>query len=141
RISSPTGVPPGSRTSRCGTPRAANHSDSIRTCVLLPAPSIPSNTTNTPRRPEVAPLTPRTHECDDVHAHANARMHVAGPLQPRRRSLVVVQPQVRDLLFTHQVTQRVLQLHVLDEQVVLRVQLRRHHRALEVERQPFLDPA
>src|SRR5690606_14339243 len=141
RISSPTGVPPGSRPRRCGTPCAANHSASSRTCVLLPDPSIPSNTTNTPRRSELAPLTPGIHGCGGVHGHAAAPVHVARPPHAPRRSLVVIQPQVRDLLFAHQVAQRVLQLHVLDEQVVLRVQVGRHHRALEVERQPLLDPA
>src|SRR5215813_7136324 len=36
--------------------------------------------------------------------------------------------------------QRVFHLHQLDEQIVLRIQAGRRHRALEVERQPLLDP-
>src|SRR5215213_9614478 len=48
-ISSPTMVPPGSRTATTSLPRAASHSASNRSCVLLPAPSAPSNTTSSPR--------------------------------------------------------------------------------------------
>ena len=40
-----------------------------------------------------------------------------------------------------QVPQRVLELHQLDEQVVLRVEAGGMHRALEVKTQPFLDAA
>ena len=58
---------------------------------------------------------------------------------PRRRLVVVLAPEVRDELLALHVAQRVLQLHQLDEQVVLRIQTRRVHRALEVERQPLLD--
>lgn len=36
---------------------------------------------------------------------------------------VVIQAQMGDLLLAHQVAQRVLELHLLDEQVVLRVEL------------------
>ena len=43
-----------------------------------------------------------------------------------------------DLVFAHQPAQRVLQLGLLDEQVVLGVEAGRVLRALEVERQPFL---
>src|SRR5262249_26872942 len=53
--------------------------------------------------------------------------------------VVVLTAQVRDQLLALQVPQRVLQLHQLDEQIVLRVQTGRVNRALEVERQPLLD--
>src|SRR3954471_11721379 len=53
--------------------------------------------------------------------------------------VVVLTAKMRDQLFAFQVAQSVLQLHQLDEQVVLRIQVRRVHRALEVERQPFLN--
>src|SRR6266404_4407301 len=36
---------------------------------------------------------------------------------------------------------RVLELHQLDEEIVLGIQTGRGHRALEVKRKPFLDPA
>src|SRR4029453_3123772 len=55
-------------------------------------------------------------------------------------SVVVLQAEMRDELLALQVTKGVLQLHQLNEQVVLRVDARRMHRALEVERQPLLDP-
>src|ERR1051325_5510494 len=54
--------------------------------------------------------------------------------------LVVLQSQMGDRLLATQITKRVLELRLLDEQVVLRVERRRAHRALEVERQPLLDP-
>src|SRR6187401_2870672 len=46
---------------------------------------------------------------------------------------------MRNQLFALQIAQRVLQLHQLNEQVVLRVETGRVHGALEIERQPFLD--
>src|SRR4026208_1025232 len=55
--------------------------------------------------------------------------------------VVVLTAQMRDELFALQIPQRVLQLHQLDEQVMLRVETGRVHRALVIERQPFLDPA
>ena len=48
-------------------------------------------------------------------------------------SVVILQPQVRDHLFALQVAQRVLQLHRLDEQVMLGIQPGRRHRRFEVE--------
>ena len=54
--------------------------------------------------------------------------------------IVVLEPEVCDQFFSDHVSERVLQLHQLNEQVVLRIQAGRMHRALEVERQPLLDP-
>src|SRR2546428_612305 len=53
--------------------------------------------------------------------------------------LVVLDTEVRDLLLAHHPAQRVLQLGLLNEQVVLGVQPRRGLRALKVEGQPFLN--
>src|SRR4051794_37858993 len=53
--------------------------------------------------------------------------------------VVVLTPQMRDELFALQVTQGVLQLHQLNEEIVLRIQTRGVHGALEVEREPLLD--
>src|SRR4030065_641518 len=53
---------------------------------------------------------------------------------------VVLRPEVGDEVLAHPVAQGVLQFGGRDEQVVLRVQPRRHLRALEVEREPLLDP-
>src|ERR1035437_8239866 len=52
--------------------------------------------------------------------------------------VVVFTAEMGDELFALQIPQLVLQLYQLNEEIVLRVQLRRVHRALEVERQPFL---
>src|SRR4051812_18154267 len=52
--------------------------------------------------------------------------------------LVVLDAEVRDLLLTHQPAQRILQLGVLNEEVILGVQPGRGVRTLEVEREPFL---
>src|ERR1700687_421957 len=57
----------------------------------------------------------------------------------RAPSVVVFQAKVGDQLFTAQESKRVLQLHELNEQVVLRIEPGRSLRALEVERQPLLD--
>src|SRR5688572_13318029 len=57
----------------------------------------------------------------------------------RSGSVVVFAAQVRDEFFTAHVPQRVLQLHELDKEVVLRVELRHVHRALEVKREPLLN--
>src|SRR3954469_8535627 len=56
-------------------------------------------------------------------------------------SVVIFAAEVRDQFLALQVTQRVLQLHQLDEQVVLGIEAGRVHRALVIERQPLLDPA
>src|SRR5580700_260893 len=53
--------------------------------------------------------------------------------------VVVLQPQMRDQFFALQMAQGVLQLHQLNEQIVLGIQARRSHWRLEVEAQPFLD--
>src|SRR4029434_4539269 len=50
--------------------------------------------------------------------------------------LVILDPQVRNLLFTPQVAQGVLQLGELNEEVVLGIEEGSTHRALEVEGQP-----
>src|SRR5580765_28264 len=55
--------------------------------------------------------------------------------------VVVLTAEVRDELFALEVAQRVLQLHQLNEQVVLRIEAGRVHRRLEVEREPLLDAA
>src|SRR4051794_4501984 len=46
---------------------------------------------------------------------------------------------MRDQLFATQMTQRVLQLHQLDKQIMLRIKSRWRDRRLEVEAQPLLD--
>src|ERR687885_2507747 len=71
-----------------------------------------------------------------------ARSHPAPQPPPSRGRghalalLIVLDAQVRNLLLTPQVAQGVLQLHELNEEVVLRVEEGSAHRALEVERQP-----
>src|SRR5580704_17710994 len=56
-----------------------------------------------------------------------------------RLLVVVLQPQVRDQILAAHPAQRVLELHELDEDVMLRVQSGRGHRSFEIERQPFLN--
>src|SRR6476646_7570640 len=58
---------------------------------------------------------------------------------PKPALVVVLTAKVRDQFFALQVPQRVLQLHQLDEQIVLRIQAGCVNRALEVKRQPFLN--
>src|SRR6267378_8511148 len=55
------------------------------------------------------------------------------------RVFVVLDAEMRDLLFAHQPPQRVLELRLLNEEVVLGVQALRKLGTLKVERQPFLN--
>src|SRR6266404_1074668 len=48
-------------------------------------------------------------------------------------SVVILLPQVRDQVLPHHPAQGVLQLHQLNEQIMLRIQVRRGHRRLEIE--------
>src|SRR5438309_10946580 len=52
--------------------------------------------------------------------------------------VIILQSQMSDQGFALKVAQGVLQLHGLDEQVVLRIQPGRGHRRLEVEAEPFM---
>src|ERR1043166_10022438 len=49
RISSPSGVPPGSRSWIALRPRERIHAATRRSCVVFPTPSAPSNTISAPR--------------------------------------------------------------------------------------------
>src|SRR6185437_8996497 len=60
-------------------------------------------------------------------------------LLPWACSVVVLEAEVGDHLFAHDVAQGVLQLHGLDEQVVLGVEAGGGDGALEIEREPLLD--
>src|SRR2546421_71976 len=53
-------------------------------------------------------------------------------------SVVVFEAEVRDEVFAAQVSERVLELHQLDEDVVFGVETGRGHRRLEVEGEPLL---
>src|SRR5215472_9324143 len=53
--------------------------------------------------------------------------------------VVILQAEVSDQRLAFQVAQGVLQLHQLDEQIVLGIQSRRSHGRLQIEAQPFLD--
>src|SRR5215468_5677281 len=53
--------------------------------------------------------------------------------------VVILGAEMGDELFVAEVAQRVLELHELDEEIVLRIQTRRRHRALPVEGEPLLD--
>src|SRR5260221_8920535 len=55
-------------------------------------------------------------------------------------SVIVLVPEVRDHLFAHHPAEGVLQLHELNEEVVLRIEPFGVHGALEVEGKPLLRP-
>src|SRR5437879_724380 len=76
-----------------------------------------------------------------AHAkHAELATNASAASTPRNLLVVVLGTEVRDELVALGVAERVLQLHQLDEQVVLGVQaLGRSHRRLPVEAQPLLD--
>src|SRR5690349_20355429 len=56
-------------------------------------------------------------------------------------SVVILPSQMGDQVLSLQIPQGVLQLHQQNEQIVLGVQARRVHRALVIEREPFLNAA
>src|SRR5436190_5386817 len=56
------------------------------------------------------------------------------------RLIVVLPAKVSDEFLTLEIAQRVLQLHQLDEEIVFGIEAGRVHGALEVERQPLLNP-
>src|SRR5262249_17038281 len=58
----------------------------------------------------------------------------------KRRLIVILLSQVRDQVLSLHPTQCVLELHELDEDIVLGIQARRRHRTLEVEGKPLLHP-
>jgi hypothetical protein len=53
--------------------------------------------------------------------------------------IVILQPQVRNRVFSSHPSQGVLELHELDENVMLRVDFGSVHGRFEVERKPFLN--
>src|SRR6516225_10750818 len=75
----------------------------------------------------------------DTRAPVRYPQGVRAPLTSLGNSVVVLLPKVCNQRLTHQPAQSVLQLHGLNEQIVLRVELGRSHRRLEVEAQPFLN--
>src|SRR5687767_9561291 len=84
----------------------------------------------------------RTTGDSRAHAASTRTLRKRPPRMPEPRlvlSRVILQAQVGDLLFAHEVTKRVLELGLLNEQVVLGLKPRRSHRALVIERKPFLD--
>src|SRR5947209_17003754 len=54
-------------------------------------------------------------------------------------SVVILQTQVRDQVFAHDVAQRVLQFHRLNEQIVLWIETFSRLWRLEIKAQPLLD--
>jgi hypothetical protein len=60
--------------------------------------------------------------------------------RPEKETLVVIfESQMCDELFAAEMTERVLKLHQLDENIVLGVETGGRLRGFEIERQPFLD--
>src|SRR2546423_1900490 len=62
-----------------------------------------------------------------------------GCLRCLASSSVVLQSEVRDLIFAHQMPEGVFELRLLNEEIVLRLQSGRGHGTLVVEGQPFLN--
>src|SRR6266542_107292 len=69
-------------------------------------------------------------------AARDAALPDARPPSTSRLALVVIEAEVCDELLAREVAERVLELRLLDEEVVLGVEPLGGHRALEVEREP-----
>src|SRR5579859_5475625 len=72
-------------------------------------------------------------------AQREAATHSANQLNGATASVVILQSQVSDQAFTHQVAQCVLEFHRLDKEIVLRIQAGHSHRRLEEEAEPLLN--
>src|ERR1700688_3362967 len=59
--------------------------------------------------------------------------------QRPRSSVVVFETEMRDELFALHPAQGVLQLHELDENIVLGIEARSRHGRFEIKREPFLN--
>src|SRR5580700_6784501 len=82
----------------------------------------------------------------DTKGHKGMRVFLCGPSCPSwlvifsgRSSIVILQPQMGDQFLAAQMSQRVLQLHQLNKQIMLRVESRRSHRRFEIKTQPLLN--
>ena len=84
------------------------------------------------RRPALAP-TRRQHRHERDRSNPS-RSFVRHPA-PHGASLllVVLQPEMRDLFLTHQMPKRVLELRLLDEKIVFRLESGSGHRRLVIE--------
>ena len=85
-------------------------------------------------------LAPRAWHAHDsrrresMHVEARCLGRRAGRLDRSRSiSVVILQPQMRDQFLALQMPQRVLQLHQLNEQIMLGIQSRHRHRRLKVK--------
>src|SRR5436190_12403977 len=67
-------------------------------------------------------------ESDDTRQRHDDPAHI-----PPGLLLVVLQPQMRDLLFAHEMSKRVLELRLLDEKIVLWLEARSSHRGFVIE--------
>ena len=65
--------------------------------------------------------------------HPDAHRKDKHPAHDGLLLLIVLQPEMRDLFLTHQVPKRVLELRLLDEKIMLRLQSRSGHRRLVIE--------
>src|SRR5215471_12901564 len=88
------------------------------------------------------PSAANTHEDKTKNTDRNDHAHMKNGM-PGRCSvfslIVILESQMGNQRFAAQVPQRVLQLHELDEKVVLRIEPRRRHGGLQIEAQPLLD--
>src|SRR5262249_10276297 len=113
---------------------------SSRGMVSVPTPASPSTggscSVQVPLMSGCKSQRPIPSQPSAPSASARARVSAANC---RTRLIVVFGAKVGDELLPTKMPQRVLQLHELNEQVVLGVEAGRGHRALEEEREPLLD--
>jgi len=117
-----------------GCPRLRARPPAGRLCLRHLRRQVDPDPARLPARPAQSPSIPL--------AHQRRKGGSAGtPATRRGASVVVFRAEVGDQVLASQPAQRILQLHQLDEQIVLGIELRRAHRRLEIEAQPLLDAA
>src|SRR5215467_16149880 len=88
--------------------------------------------------PSVPKLSPEARQRIITIKRARQRMRV-GCDNPVRGLVVILETQVRDQRLSAQMAQCVLQLHELDEEIVLGIETGSRHGRLQVKAEPFLD--
>ena len=79
---------------------------------------------------------------DTTAVSSCGRLPTNQPWKPSRLELIVIfHTEVGDHIFALQIAQSVLELHLLNEEIMLRIETGGAHRALEEEREPFLNAA
>src|SRR5262245_28343282 len=107
-------------------------------CRCPSRPRLPPSGTSHPCSPRGSgPSPPASHSASTGFPGGRAGSRESSATEARL-SVVILVAQVRDEVLAHHPAERILELHALNEEIVLRVEPFRGHRALEVKAEPLL---